>query len=204
MLRRKIGFIFQYPEQQFFCETLEEELRYTMRLCGIPGDKQGECMTGALERAGLPPGTFLERSPFTLSFGESKRLAIAIASIMQPRLVLADEPTAGLDGSGTAFALRVLGDLHARGSTLLVASQDVDFLAELTTRIVILSDGRIAADGPSFDILGNEALLARFGYERPQIVVLMEEWKRQGVRLPAGVRRVSDLSRPGGQGVHTG
>lgn len=199
-LRRQIGFMFQFPEQQFFCATVEEELNYSLKIGGVSAPESAVRTDEVLRSVGLDPSSTLQRSPLTLSFGESRRLALALVLIVRPRLVLADEPTAGLDAAAASLAQKTLGALHAGGATIVLASHDVDFLAEIASRIIILADGVVAVDRPAAELLSDDTLLAQFGYEPPEVVSLLAEWKRRGLSAPPGFHRVEDLRRIGRTG----
>jgi energy-coupling factor transport system ATP-binding protein len=177
-LRRQIGFAFQFPEQQFFCETVRDELRYALGNFGnLAGDMKPE---EALEALGVRPELFLDRSPFSLSMGEARRIALSTLLMTKPQALLLDEPTVGLDGAGTEIVLNLLQEMKGDGKTIIMVSHDVDVLAEITSRVIIMRDGRIVEDGPSAEIFTTDGLLSEHGYQLPEVVRLMkEEWRGQ-------------------------
>ncbi len=119
----------QSPERMFFAETVFEELAFGLRSLGVTGAEARARTAGALEEVGLDPGGFLERQPFQLSCGEMRRVAFAIAGVMEPSLLLLDEPTAGLDPAGVALFYELLNTFRRAGTTILVASHDRRALA---------------------------------------------------------------------------
>ncbi|MEK9136114.1 MAG: ATP-binding cassette domain-containing protein, partial [Bacteroidota bacterium] len=129
-LRRRIGFAFQFPEQQFFCETVRDELEFALK--NFWGkDAQGFLSAeAAVESVGLRPEGVLNRSPFSLSMGEARRVALASLLVSRPQALLLDEPTVGLDGAGAEMVMRFLRRLHGEGLTVVLVSHDIDVLAE--------------------------------------------------------------------------
>jgi len=172
-LRRQIGFAFQFPEQQFFCETVKDELRYAFGNFGsLAGDMKPE---EALEALGLRPELYMDRSPFSLSMGEARRIALSTLLMTKPQALLLDEPTVGLDGAGTDIVLNLLQEMKGDGKTIIMVSHDVDVLAEIASRVVIIRDGRIVEDGPCAEIFTTDRLLSEHGYQLPEVVRFMKE-----------------------------
>jgi len=190
-LRRQIGFAFQFPEQHFFCESVKDEMEYSAKNFG--GEKlAAEQVSKALHQVGLAADHFLGRSPFSLSIGEARRLALASLVVLRPRAMLLDEPTVGLDGDGVERTLDVLKPLHKQGVTMVIVSHELDFLAELVTRVVVLENG-IKADEPARNLLTDPARLEIFGYSLPEAVQYVEELRRRGVTIPPGTLTVQEI-----------
>lgn len=143
--RQNVFYLFQSPEKLFFAETVLEEITFGLRNLGVSRDSFERRASEALEAVGLDPGTFLSRSPFSLSLGEMRRVALAITLALQPQLLLLDEPTSCLDPTGRIALTRLLSRYREEGRTVLVASHETAFLAEVCDRIVWLCDGRTAA-----------------------------------------------------------
>jgi len=179
-VRLRLGFTFQFPEEQFLRQTVAEEFADVLRLRGIPAPEISARMDEALGRMGLDPGETGGRSPFSLSLGESRRLALALLVAIRPEAALCDEPTAGLDASGVSCAVSALRGLSGAGGTVIVATHDVDLLAEIAGRILILGDGGIAADGSAGDILSDGGILAGHGYAVPEVVSVAEILRKGG------------------------
>lgn len=172
-LRRKIGFAFQFPEQQFFCETVEGELRYAPENFGHDaGFMKPEEALGAL---GIRADLYMHRSPFSLSMGEARLIALATLLVTKPQALLLDEPTAGLDGAGVDNVLNLLLRMKADSTTIIIVSHDVDVLAEIASRTIIMRGGRIEEDGPVAEILMNGELLSNHGYQLPEVVRFIQE-----------------------------
>jgi len=130
-VRRRMGFTLQFPEEQFIRETVTEEFHDVLGVRGVPHPAIPLRMEESLLAAGLNPGAIAARSPFTLSLGESRRVALALALAVRPEAVVMDEPTAGLDAGGVDCTVRVLAGLRKRGVTVIVATHDVDVIAEI-------------------------------------------------------------------------
>ena len=178
--RLRLGFTFQFPEEQFLRETVAEEFHDLLRRRGVPPAEIPTRMEEALALMELDPRGTGGRSPFSLSFGESRRLALALLVAGRPGAALLDEPTAGLDASGVACARKALGGLRGSGVTVIVTTHDVDFLAGVAGRILILGGGGIVADGSAVEILANGMLLANHGYGIPEALSLSGDSREGG------------------------
>lgn len=179
-VRRRVGFAFQFPEQQFFCETVEDELMYALKNFGSSESFQPMKPDDALNALGLRPDRFMQRSPFSLSMGEGRRVALATLLMTRPNALLLDEPTVGLDGAGVEIVLDLLRRAKDEGKTTVIVSHDIDVLAEATSRIIILENGSICEDGSTGELFTNEELLSQYGYQLPEVVRLMKEVGRTG------------------------
>lgn len=147
-VRRRIGFAFQFPETQFFSETIRDELAFASRNfgTGIPSDEQ---MSKALAELGLA-GLDLTRSPFTLSMGEARRVALASILLHNPEALLFDEPTAGLDASGCECVASLLVRLRDERKTLVIATHDDDLIALVADRTIHLPAEAPVSKSPPF------------------------------------------------------
>jgi energy-coupling factor transport system ATP-binding protein len=178
-IRLHVGFTFQFPEEQFLRQSVAEEFGDLLRLRGVPPAGIPLRINEALTLMGLDSPGMREKSPFSLSLGESRRLALALLVAGRPGAALLDEPTSGLDASGVGCTLKALGGLRGSGVTVIVATHDVNLLAEIAGRVLILGGGGIAADGRAGEILRNGALLADHGYDVPEAFSLSGD-SRQG------------------------
>ena len=182
--RRQIGLAFQYPEDQIFEQTVLREVAFGPRNLGL--DK-GEILTRvrwALEMVGLDFDVFGHRSPFTLSGGETRRVALASILSLRPKVLVLDEPTAGLDPQGRR---RLLSQMRAwqdvTGLTLILVSHDLNELARIAQRVVLLSKGSIVADGPARQVLSDGELLSTAGLDLPAPVTLLKMLAKAGYRV---------------------
>ncbi len=140
-IRRKVGLVFQYPEQQIFEETVFEEIAFGPKNWGVPGDEIPERVTEALSLAGLGE-TFKELSPFHLSGGEKRRVAIASVLAVRPDYLVLDEPTAGLDASGKRELCDLLHGLKQKGTGIVHITHDLELAVSVSDRILVLTGGK--------------------------------------------------------------
>lgn len=146
--RRNCAVSFQFPEQYLLCGTVEEEV-----LLGTGGRAPVLTAEQALAAVGLDPRALAVRSPWSLSAGEARRVALAGLLPAAPEFVFLDEPSAGLDAHGLRHLLRVLERLRSHGATLVIVSHDADVLRAATERVIRLEGGEVAADGPTEAVL---------------------------------------------------
>ena len=156
--RRRVGVVFQNPEDQLFMPAVLEDVALALINCGVPGASARQQAAAALERVGLAAAA--ERPASQLSLGERKRAAIAAALVGSPDLLLLDEPTAELDGRSVRELTGVLRRLPA---ARLIASHHLEFLGSVCTRILVLCEARVTAEGATAEILSDAALLERAG-----------------------------------------
>jgi energy-coupling factor transport system ATP-binding protein len=192
-IRQKVGLLFQYPEQQLFEETVFADVAFGPRNLGLSEEEVRARVQQALEQVGLPPAGFASRSPFDLSGGEMRRAAIAGILAMEPRMLILDEPTAGLDPQGRREILAHVGRLHsARGLTIVLITHSMDAVAQLCKRLVVLDGGRLIADGPTRAIFADPASLAALGLGVPQMTLLARRLRERGVPVRPDVLTVEE------------
>jgi cobalt/nickel transport system ATP-binding protein len=162
-LRAAVGLVFQDPDDQLFMPTVGEDVAFGPLNLGLARDEVHERVAGAL--AAVRMAHVAARAPHQLSLGQRRRVAIATVLAMSPRLLVLDEPSANLDPRARR---ELLGVLDSIDRTMLVVTHDLPFAARLCERAVILSGGRVVADGPCTDILSDQALLAAHDLELPE------------------------------------
>ena len=161
-IRRRVGLVFQDADDQLFSPTVEDDVAFGPRNRGLSPAEVASRVHGARERVGL--WELRAKAPFRLSGGEKKRVAIATVLAMEPVVLVVDEPTAGLDPHARR---QLLGLLAAFGQTRIFTSHDLDLVAELCSRTIVLDRGRMRADGPTAAIFRDDALLRECRLERP-------------------------------------
>ena len=171
--RRRVGLAFQYPEDQIFEQTVYREVAFGPQNLGLAPADVASRVHGALEMVGLDPAAVEQRMPLTLSGGEMRRVALASVLSMRPEVLILDEPTAGLDPQGRHELIENIRSWPDAGLTLILVSHDLDELARLVERVLLLDAGRIVADGPARQILGDAELLRASGLDVPQPVALL-------------------------------
>jgi len=177
----RVGLAFQQPEDQIFESTVRREVAFGPRNLELDEDEIASRTRWALGMVGLDPAAVEERIPFTLSGGEMRRVALAGILAMRPEVLILDEPTAGLDPQGRQDLLRrVRAWQEETGLTLIIVSHNLDELAQVVDRMLLLEGGRIVADGPTRLVLSDGQLLRSVGLEVPQTVTLLEALRQGG------------------------
>jgi energy-coupling factor transport system ATP-binding protein len=147
-LRRRLGVVFQFPEMHLFAATVEEEIAFGPQQQHLPPAEIAQRVTLALHQVGLDE-SFGERNPFALSQGEKRRVALAGVLAMRPEMLILDEPTASLDACGASEVRGLLRDWQSAGKTLVIISHDIDLIARLCPRLLVLGEGQLIYDGPA-------------------------------------------------------
>ncbi|MFJ6533777.1 ABC transporter ATP-binding protein [Microbacterium sp. NPDC091662] len=166
-LAARIGFVFQNPEHQFIAPTVFDELAHGLRLRHVSDDEISTRVGEMLTRFGLEHKAAVH--PFLLSGGEKRRLSVGTALITRPRVLALDEPTFGQDRARAAELLDLLQNLRAEGTTILIVTHDLQLVAEHTSHVVVLADGRVRAVGPTATLLQEERLFADAGLRLPAL-----------------------------------
>ena len=165
-VRALLGLVFQDPEDQLFSTTVFDDVAFGPIYMGLPEDEVRRRVRRALAAVGME--SYTDRVPHHLSTGEKRRIAIATVLVMEPSVLVLDEPTAGLDPRGRRMFLRLLG---AMPQTMIVSTHDLLMVKELLPRMVVLDQGRVVADGPSAELLRDAALLEAHGLEFPRALL---------------------------------
>ncbi|MEM2387170.1 MAG: ABC transporter ATP-binding protein [Candidatus Bathyarchaeia archaeon] len=166
-LARKVGFVFQNPDHQLFSETVEEEIAFALRNFGFSQDVIEKRVTWALNLLGLTQ--YRKTSPFMLSGGERKRVALASVLAWDPKILILDEPTIGQDYQQKEKLRQFILQLKAQGKTVVIVTHDVEFVAECDPRVVLMRGGKIVADGRARKILTDPEILEQASIVPPQI-----------------------------------
>ena len=184
-VRRQVGLVFQYPEHQLFEETVEKDVAFGPRNMGLSQEEIDLRVRSALEKVGLAFEEIAPRSPFELSGGQMRRVAIAGVLAMQPKVLILDEPTAGLDPSGRRGILNMVKSLHeAGGLTVIMVSHNMDDISTLATRLVVMSKGELVLTGSPREVFTQQELLGSIGLGVPQAAELCHALIAEGYPLP--------------------
>lgn len=167
--RRKLQTVFQFPENQFFETTASLETAFGPKLLKMDESEIDRAVCDAFASVGLDHDVIGEMSPFTLSGGQKRRLAIASALAAKPRILLLDEPFSGMDAEGKAHLTEVLRSLHREGMTILMVSHDPDTLCEICGRIIVMDEGKIVRDGIPLEIYTDRDFCRTHSIGRPQL-----------------------------------
>ena len=164
-IRRKVGLLFQDPNDQLFCPTVFEDVAFGPQQLGVGEDEVRERVTRALGRVGL--GGFEERAPHHLSVGEKRRVCLAGVLACDPSILVLDEPSSSLDPRGRRELMALLREIPL---TKLIATHDLEFVVELCSRVIVLDGGAVVAEGPTVELLSDQELMLRHSLERPHIL----------------------------------
>ena len=193
-LRQRIGLVFQYPEYQLFEETVAKDIAFGPKNQGLPADEIDERVHYAMECVHLDYEKYAEKSPFELSGGQMRRVAIAGVLAMRPSVLILDEPTAGLDPKGRDRVLSMLEELHAKERvTTLMVSHSMDDMARLATRLIVMSEGKIVAQGTPREIFSQEDMMTSIGLDVPDAARLCRVLRDKGYDLPADLYQPDEL-----------
>lgn len=174
-LSRDVGLVFQNPDHQLFCETVEDEITFGLKNFGFNEKTIVDRVEWSLNLLGLTK--YRKSSPFMLSGGERKRVALAAVLAWNPEVIVLDEPTIGQDYGQKEKLRQFISQINSEGKTVVVVTHDVEFVVECNPRVVLMSKGRILADGPARKILTDCELLAKASIIPPQIVRLFHYLK---------------------------
>ena len=179
--RFQVGLVFQYPEYQLFEETVYKDIAFGPKNMGLKEDEIRQRVLRAAEFAGVDPG-FLEKSPFDLSGGQKRRVAIAGVIAMEPEIVIFDEPTAGLDPAGCASLLdNIKRYQKATGATILMISHSMDDVAVLADRLLVMNQGRLEMLGAPEEVFRQAPRLEEIGLSVPQVTSLFLRLHQLGI-----------------------
>lgn len=194
-LRQQVGLLFQYPEDQLFEETVAKDVAFGPRNLGLSEADVANRADQALRSVGLDPKQFGARSPFSLSGGEMRRVAIAGVLAMAPSVLVLDEPAAGLDPRGKEEILGQIRALHEREKlTVILVTHNMDEAAQLVQRLVVLDRGTVVMDGPVREIFRRADELGALGLGIPQITELLHRLQRRGIRTRTDVLTVEEAT----------
>ena len=190
-LARKVGFVFQNPDHQLFSETVEEEISFALRNFGFKEATLKRRVTWALNLLDLTE--YRQTSPFMLSGGERKRVALASVLAWNPKVVILDEPTIGQDHRQKEILRQFIVQMNAQGKTVVIVTHDVEFVAECSPRVVLMAQGQIVADGDAKRILTDPDIALRASIVPPQITQIFLGLADLG--LPTNVIDVSEATK---------
>lgn len=183
-IRRQVGIVFQFPEQQLFDETVLKDIMFGPLNFGVPEDEAERRARELVVQLGLPDGV-LEKSPFDLSGGQMRRVAIAGVLAMDPKVLVLDEPTAGLDPRGRREIMDLFHELHVtKNLTTVLVTHSMEDAARYADRVAIMHKGRCVVTGEPTDIFSNEEQLGDYSLQPPRSIRLQRDFEeRTGLKL---------------------
>ena len=184
LIRQKVGLVFQYPEYQLFEETVAKDIAFGPKNQGLAAEEIDRRVRKAMARVQLDYDKYAERSPFELSGGQMRRVAIAGVLAMEPRYLILDEPAAGLDPKGRDRILGMVKDLHEAGVTVVMVSHSMDDCARLASRMIVMSKGTVVASDTPRNLFSQPEMMASVGLGVPEAARLCQLLREKGVDLP--------------------
>ncbi len=193
-VRKRVGLVFQYPEYQLFEETVEKDIAFGPKNLGLGKEEVALRVREACQQVGLDYDTVAQRSPFELSGGQMRRVAIAGVLAMKPKVLILDEPTAGLDPAGRRAILDMIRSLHAQGGlTVIMVSHSMDDIASLATRLIVMSKGCLVMTGTPREVFVQQEMLTSIGLGVPQAAELTHALRMEGFDLPEDLYTLDEV-----------
>ena len=193
-LRSKVGLVFQYPEHQLFEIDCFTDVCFGPKNLGLPKKEVELRAYEALKQVGLPDEYFYQ-SPFDLSGGQKRRVAIAGVIAMKPQVLILDEPTAGLDPKGRDEILGLISKLHeTMGITVILVSHSMEDVADYVDRIIVMNKGQVAFDGEPKAVFSHYEELEKIGLAAPQVTYVMQELKKSGFPVNTDATTITEAA----------
>lgn len=191
-LRQKVGLVFQFPEYQLFEETIEKDIMFGPINFGVSEEEAKERARKALAEVGLDE-SYLDKSPFDLSGGQKRRVAIAGILVMQPEVLVLDEPTAGLDPQGAKEMMQLFKNLHKNGTTIILVTHDMNHVLNYCDHAVVMSKGTILKSGTVNEIFREVDILSSLSIELPLITSFIHALNDKGFNLRLDITSMEEL-----------
>lgn len=195
-VRRKVGLVFQYPEYQLFEETVAKDVAFGPKQVGMTGEELDRVVEESIRLTGLDYEEVKERSPFELSGGQKRRVAIAGVLAMKPEILILDEPTAGLDPSAHRDVLELIRRIHRQERmTILLVSHNMGDIAELADRVLVMNRGRLVMNGTPAEVFSRGEPLWEMGLGLPPATEFMERLKDRMPGIDAAQLSIEDAAK---------
>ncbi len=195
-IRQKIGLVFQYPEHQLFEETVIKDIGFGPKNLGLSAEEIDVRVRRAMAHVGLYYNEIGERSPFELSGGQMRRVAIAGVLAMEPKVLILDEPTAGLDPQGRDSILAMVKELHQTAQmTIIMVTHAMDDIAALATRLIVMSKGRLVMTGTPREIFKDPQPMIDIGLGVPQAALLAQKLRKMGYPISDDIYTLDEMER---------
>ena len=183
-IRKKVGLVFQYPEYQLFEETIEKDIAFGPHNLGLDNDEINKRVQRAMKIVGLDYEEYKDKSPFEISGGQKRRVAIAGVVAMEPKILILDEPTAGLDPKGRDDILSKIVELYKQNDmTIILVSHSMEDVAKVANRIIVMDSGKCILDGTPAKIFKEIEILESVGLAVPQVTYLIRELRNKGFNI---------------------
>jgi energy-coupling factor transport system ATP-binding protein len=187
-----VGLVFQYPEQQLFAETVYSDIAFGPKNMGLSDFEIDLRVKTAINLVGLPE-SYLDKSPFAISGGQKRRVAIAGVIAMEPKILILDEPTAGLDPKGRNDILDSIKKVHREmDMTVILVSHSMEDVAKYCRQLIVLNNGKIFLNGSKEEVFKHTKRLKEIGLSSPQVTLMAEKLKENGINIGNNIFTVSD------------
>lgn len=194
-LRKEVGLVFQFPEYQLFEETIEKDIAFGPKNFGTPENEAFALVKKVLPMVGLDE-SYLERSPFELSGGQKRRVAIAGILILDPQILVLDEPTAGLDPQGAKEMMELFMDLNRKqNKTILLVTHDMDHVLNYCDHVIILSHGKVKQESDVREFFEHPEWMLKTGINPPAIIRLKMQLREKGFDIPNEVLDIESMAK---------
>ncbi len=195
-VRSRVGLLFQYPEEQLFEDTVFNDVAFGIKRLGLTPQEIEEKVKTALKKVNLNYESIRKLSPFDLSGGEKRRVAMAGVLVMEPQILILDEPTAGLDPRGRREILLEIKKMHTEeGFTIILVSHSMEDIAWLTENLIVLQDGEVLLQGSPTYVFSSEEELKRAGLAVPEINRVMQGLKKMGKEVRTDIYTVEEAEK---------
>lgn len=192
-IRRRIGLVFQYPEYQLFEETVEKDVAFGPENLGLTEDEVKRRVKDAIGLVGLDFEEIRERSPFELSGGQKRRVAIAGVIAMGPEVLILDEPTAGLDPKAHKDILKMIVDVHEKTKNItILVSHNMDDIAMLSDKVLVIDSGKLVTIGTPQEVFSQKEILRKVGLELPPITTFTETLREKEITIKPTILTLDD------------
>lgn len=192
-LRRAVGVVFQYPERQLFESTVFKDVAFGLKHLKLPREEMKRRVCRSLQLTGFDYEEVCGKSPLELSGGEKRRVAIAGVLALNPRILILDEPIAGLDPSGRERFMELLSGLNRQGTTIFMISHNSDYISAYCRRVIILEKGRLLMDGSTEKVFSRGEVLKAAGIHPGQCAEIADMMKKRGIELPENLLSYQQL-----------
>ena len=194
-IRKRIGLVFQYPEYQLFEETVAKDVAFGPKNLGLSETEIEERVKEAIELVGLDYETVKDRSPFELSGGQKRRVAIAGVVAMRPEVLILDEPTAGLDPKAHKDVLNMVEEVHRRtGNITIFVSHNMADIARLSDKILVIHSGKLVTEGSPKEVFSQKETLRSVGLDLPPVTEFTEGLRERGINLSSTILDIDEAA----------
>lgn len=195
-VRKKVGLVFQYPEYQLFEETIAKDIAYGPTNLGLDKEEIDKRVRKSMEMVGLDYEVYKDKSPFDLSGGQKRRVAIAGVIAMEPKTLILDEPTAGLDPKGRDDILEQIQLLHSKyNMTIILVSHSMEDVAKIAQRVIVMNKGKVALEGTPAEVFKHVKELEEIGLGVPQVTYLMMKLREKGYKVSDEVYTIEQCKK---------